>query len=56
MYKRQDHIYLCDELLGLARSCVIHKGMRGNQHPSDHAPVSVDLDWPPTDDEEEPFF
>ena len=55
---RIDHIYLCDELLGLARSCVIHKGMRGNQQPSDHAPVSVDLDWPPTDDDEgdEPFF
>ena len=54
---RIDHIYLCEELLGLARSCVIHKGMRGNQQPSDHAPVSVDLDWPPTDDDgDEPFF
>ena len=54
---RIDHIYLCNELLGLARSCVIHKGMRGNQQPSDHAPVSVDLDWPPTDDDgDEPFF
>ena len=55
---RIDHIYLCDELLGLARSCVIHKGMRGNQQPSDHAPVSVDLDWPPADEDEgdEPFF
>ena len=54
---RIDHIYVCDELLGLARSCVIHKGMRGNQQPSDHAPVSVDLDWPPTDDDgDEPFF
>ena len=55
---RIDHIYLCDELLGLARSCVIHKGMRGNQQPSDHAPVSVDLDWPPADDDEgdEPLF
>ena len=55
---RIDHIYLCDELLGLARSCVIHKGMRGNQQPSDHAPVSVDLDWPPCedDDSDDPLF
>ena len=55
---RIDHIYLCEELLGLARSCVIHKGMRGNQQPSDHAPVSVDLDWPPSedDDSDEPLF
>jgi exodeoxyribonuclease-3 len=49
---RIDHIYLCDELLGLARSCVIHKQVRGNEKPSDHAPVSVDLDWPPSDDDE----
>ena len=48
---RIDHIYLCDELLGLARSCVIHKQVRGNDQPSDHAPVSVDLDWPPTEDD-----
>ena len=55
---RIDHIYLCEELLGLARSCVIHKGMRGNHQPSDHAPVSVDLDWPPAEDDEgdEPLF
>jgi exodeoxyribonuclease-3 len=49
---RIDHIYLCDELLGLARSCVIHKQVRGNEKPSDHAPVSVDLDWPPCEDDE----
>ena len=48
---RIDHIYLCDELLGLARSCVIHKHVRGNDQPSDHAPVSVDLDWPPAEDD-----
>ena len=50
---RIDHIYLCDELLGLARSCVIHKHVRGNDQPSDHAPVSVDLDWPPAEDDSE---
>lgn len=48
---RIDHIYLCDDLLGLAKSCVIHKTVRGNPQPSDHAPVSVELDWPPTDED-----
>ena len=54
-----DHIYLCDDLLGLAKSCVIHKQVRGNAQPSDHAPVMVDLDWPPAeddDDEDDDFF
>ncbi|WP_413360066.1 exodeoxyribonuclease III [Prochlorococcus sp. MIT 1201] len=50
---RIDHIYLCDELLSQARSCVIQKHLRGHEKPSDHAPVSVDLNWPPTDDDEE---
>ncbi|CAE21469.1 exodeoxyribonuclease III [Prochlorococcus marinus str. MIT 9313] len=50
---RIDHIYLCDELLSQARSCVIHKHLRGHEKPSDHAPVSVDLNWTPTDDDEE---
>jgi exodeoxyribonuclease-3 len=27
--------------------------VRGNDKPSDHAPVSVDLDWPPSDDDED---
>ena len=50
---RIDHIYLCNELTGLARSCTIHKQERGNPQPSDHAPVSVDLDWPPAEEESE---
>ena len=50
---RIDHIYLCDELLSQAKSCVIHKHLRGHEKPSDHAPVTVDLNWPPTDDDEE---
>ena len=53
---RIDHIYLCDELLGLARSCRIHKDVRGNTQPSDHAPVTVELDWPPAEDDEEADF
>ena len=55
---RIDHIYLCDELLNRARSCSIHKDERGRNQPSDHAPVSVDLDWPPADEDldDDPFF
>ena len=49
---RIDHIYLSDELLGSARSCVIDKQERGREQPSDHAPVVVDLCWPPNDDDD----
>jgi exodeoxyribonuclease-3 len=44
---RIDHIYLSEELLECATGCVIHKQTRGNQQPSDHAPVLVNLAWPP---------
>jgi exodeoxyribonuclease-3 len=47
---RIDHIYLSEELLECATGCVIHKRTRGNLQPSDHAPVVVNLAWPPTDD------
>ncbi len=47
---RIDHIYLCETLVMQARSCLIHKSIRGNQKPSDHAPVSVDINWPPSED------
>ena len=50
---RIDHIYLSEDLLGLARSCVIHKQERGKEQPSDHAPVVVDLCWPPEDEEDD---
>lgn len=50
---RIDHIYLSDDLLDTARSCVIHKQERGREQPSDHAPVVVDLCWPPSDEGEE---
>ena len=50
---RIDHIYLSEDLLPTARSCVIDKQERGKEQPSDHAPVVVDLCWPPADDEEE---
>jgi exodeoxyribonuclease III len=50
---RIDHIYLDAELLELATGCLIHKATRGNLQPSDHAPVVVNLAWPPEGDEGE---
>ena len=49
---RIDHIYLSEELAGCATGCVIDRGPRGNVQPSDHAPVVVNLAWPPDDEEE----
>ncbi|MFM7312547.1 MAG: exodeoxyribonuclease III [Cyanobium sp.] len=49
---RIDHIYLESDLLELASGCVIQKRLRANPQPSDHAPVVVNLAWPPQDDEE----
>jgi len=42
---RIDQIYLTDDLLGCATGCLIHKATRGNEQPSDHAPVVVNLAW-----------
>ncbi|MCS5698275.1 exodeoxyribonuclease III [Cyanobium sp. FGCU-52] len=50
---RIDHVYLDHDLQACATGCVIHRAVRGNEQPSDHAPVVVHLDWPPADDEEE---
>ena len=49
---RIDHIYLERDLLELASGCVIHREQRGNPQPSDHAPVVVNLAWPPQDEED----
>lgn len=49
---RIDHIYLERDLLDLASGCLIHKDQRGNPQPSDHAPVVVNLAWPPEDEED----
>ena len=49
---RIDHIYLCEQLQACATGCVIHKEQRGNPQPSDHAPVLVNLAWPPADDQD----
>jgi exodeoxyribonuclease-3 len=47
---RIDHIYLDQDLLARATGCRILKALRGNDQPSDHAPVVVHLDWPPPED------
>jgi exodeoxyribonuclease-3 len=49
---RIDHIYLSEELLACATGCVIHRDQRGHDQPSDHAPVTVHLAWPPDPEEE----
>lgn len=50
---RIDHIYLSQDLLAQASGCFIDKKERGNEQPSDHAPVIVDLNWPPSEEEED---
>jgi len=50
---RIDHIYLTEDLLRCATSCLIHKTTRGNEQPSDHAPVVVNLAWSLEDDSDE---
>ena len=52
---RIDHIYLSTELIANSRSCMIHKKTRANLQPSDHAPVLVDISWPPLE-LEDPYF
>ncbi|MEB3360883.1 MAG: exodeoxyribonuclease III [Synechococcaceae cyanobacterium] len=49
---RIDHIYLDEALQSCATGCVIHRQLRGNEQPSDHAPVVVHLAWPPQEGEE----
>jgi exodeoxyribonuclease-3 len=49
---RIDHIYLDEVLSDCATGCVIHQGLRGEPQPSDHAPVVVNLAWPPAEDGE----
>jgi len=53
---RIDHIYLTEDLLGCANSCWIDKEPRSKEKPSDHAPVVVDISWPPSEIENEFFL
>ncbi len=50
---RIDHIYLDAELRDQALGCSIDAPMRGNPQPSDHAPVIINLAWPPEDEGED---
>ena len=50
---RIDHIYLEETLTACATGCVIERTLRGNEQPSDHAPVVVQLAWPAAEDEED---
>ena len=50
---RIDHIYLSPELQDCATGCVIDKTPRGNQQPSDHAPVIVNLAWEDFSDDDD---
>jgi exodeoxyribonuclease-3 len=50
---RIDHIYLDAELRDHALGCTIHAGVRGNLQPSDHAPVTINLAWPPEEEDSE---
>lgn len=40
---RIDHILLSDELAKSCKSCSIDRAMRGNERPSDHAPVIAEI-------------
>lgn len=50
---RIDHIYLDAELRDHALGCTIDAPMRGNPQPSDHAPVIINLAWPPEGEDED---
>ncbi len=53
---RIDHIYLTEDLLSYTNSCWIDKEPRSKEKPSDHAPVIVDINWPPLEMENEFLF
>jgi len=53
---RIDHIYLTEDILSRANSCWIDKEPRSRDKPSDHAPVVVDISWPPSEDESDFFI
>lgn len=42
---RIDHVLLSDELKRYCTACVVDKGPRANEQPSDHAPVVATLDF-----------
>ena len=53
---RIDHIYLTEDIISCTNGCWIDKEPRSKYKPSDHAPVIVDISWPPSEIENEFFF
>ena len=53
---RIDHIYINEGLLECTNSCWIDKEPRSKYKPSDHAPVIVDINWPPVEENENELF
>ena len=53
---RIDHIYITEDILSCTNCCWIDKGPRSKDKPSDHAPVILDISWPPTEIENEFLF
>ncbi len=57
---RIDHIYISNNLLSILKSSVIDKDQRGNNQPSDHAPVMIELNLEALsseyDDDDEDIF
>ena len=53
---RIDHIYLTEDILSSTNSCWIDKEPRSKDKPSDHAPVIVDINWPPSEIDNEFFL
>lgn len=44
---RIDHILVSQSLRSACRTCVVDREARAHARPSDHAPVLVDIAWPP---------
>ena len=53
---RIDHIYLTEDIISCANGSWIDKEPRSKEKPSDHAPVVVDISWPPSEIENEFFL
>tara|TARA_Y100001968_G_scaffold178382_1_gene163278 strand:- start:209 stop:1015 length:807 start_codon:yes stop_codon:yes gene_type:complete len=53
---RIDQIYITEDILNFTKSCWIDKEPRSKEKPSDHAPVIVNISWPPEEHENEFSF
>ncbi len=53
---RIDHIYLSEHIISCSQGCWIDREPRSKVKPSDHAPLVVDVSWPPSENENEFFL